>query len=731
MNKRISSLVLIFIMLICLIPINSFAQDNHKTIVINMNRSNFSDFMEIPTIKNELDKRGYMALMNVRGDQGTDDKRGYASIGAGGRVNTFSSDFDEFRNANEDTKQMYESVTGKKAEEINDLAINKSINDNIEKGQYGSILGSLGQALNDNKLSVSVLGNADTGLEPELFNRNIAAMAMDKEGRVDKGNVDDINIVDSKMPFGIRTDYEKLKKETKIYYDESDVVFIELGDTYRLDLYKEYLNEDTYNKMEKNIQKKIDSYMNEVLNILQENDKLYIISAFPKDIDYKNKRRLAPVIKFDGEGKGTLKSSTTRREGIIGNVDIGVDILNDFNISSDVMVGRSFEKIQRDDNKEFIKDEYSRIVSIGTVRGNIISTFINFVSAILIMGVLLLGLKNKIVQDRIIKGKITKDKNIAIIVKELLKFGLIMPLAFLIAPIFKLNTQFGIYASIIISGIAIYLIVRLIFKNDDKRQIGLIAIMSITIIISDTLFGSYLMKNSIMSYDAIVGARYYGIGNEYQGIIIGSSIMGMALLLQNKKLPKIIVPILSIIILFISASPTMGANVGSAISESVAFIIFIMLIFNIKLDWKKLLIALVGAGVVVLAFALIDMLTGSKSHLSLFITRIFADGPSAIIEVFSRKISMNLKLLRTSAWVSIIALGIISVGLIRLIHKNTFKNIINNNKYLTKGLLGITAGAFITLLVNDSGVVSSATTILYISIPFVIIAINEINTKGK
>ncbi|MCG4715609.1 hypothetical protein L0P75_16395, partial [Faecalibacillus intestinalis] len=68
--------------------------------------------------------------------------------------------------------------------------INLSINDNLDKGKYGSTLGELGQTLNNENLSVSVLGNADIGTKPEELNRNIAAMAMDNYGRIDSGNVD-------------------------------------------------------------------------------------------------------------------------------------------------------------------------------------------------------------------------------------------------------------------------------------------------------------------------------------------------------------------------------------------------------------------------------------------------------------------------------------------------------------------------------------------------------------
>ena len=44
------------------------------------------------------------------------------------------------------------------------------------------------------------------------------------------------------------------------------------------------------------------------------------------------------------------------------------------------------------------------------------------------------------------------------------------------------------------------------------------------------------MKNNIMSYDAIIGARYYGVGNEYEGVSIASPIFAFAILLNyNKK----------------------------------------------------------------------------------------------------------------------------------------------------------------------------------------------------
>ena len=51
--------------------------------------------------------------------------------------------------------------------------------------------------------------------------------------------------------------------------------------------------------------------------------------------------------------------------------------------------------------------------------------------------------------------------------------------------------------------------------------------------------------------------------------------------------------------------------------------------------------------------------------------------------------------------------------------------------YAKKALISMGAGAIVTLLVNDSGVVSAATTMLYIVIPFLIIMANKIVFKDK
>lgn len=717
MRKKIMSLFAIVIMIFVSTASYGFAEEKGKVIFIDMNRTNLGSMMNIPILKNEIEKRGYVALMNIRGDQGTDDRRSYASMGAGTRASVTTEDYINFQKVDQDTAKAFEVVTGQKAKEINDLGINRSINENLEYGEYGANLGSLGKTLSENGLKTSVIGNADIIENNQLVkNRNLCLVAMDQYGRIDSGNIDNINKKDSKMPFGISTDYDKLLDETKKSYKNSDAIFVELGDTYRLDMYRLNLNDNTYDTMKKNIVKNINKYLEQVFSMVGENDTVYIASAFPSDLDYKNKRRLSPIIKFSGEGKGLLESATTRKAGIVANLDVGVDILGTFGLENKEMVGRSYTLVNKEDNISYLKSLYERIVSISSIRSTIINGFVGVISASWVIAMFAIFFRNYMPhKERVFK-----------VLKEFIKLGIIMPLSFMLAPLMNFKTPISISLGIFATTLILYLLGRKLFKDNDIKHMGFFATLTILVIVIDSVFGTYLMQNNIMSYDAVIGARYYGVGNEYEGVTIASAVFGLAVLLHYKKVSKLLVVIFSLIILITSAYPSMGANVGGAISECVAYLLFIMLIYDIKIDFKKAVLLAVSAVVVVFAFAALDILSGSESHLGMFVQRIFLNGPGEILQTFGRKIQMNMQLAQTSVWVNILLVGIGVIAVLIFKPSRHFRKIMNNFPILFKGFIASMVGCIITLLVNDSGIVAASTASIYILIPLIIISINMI-----
>lgn len=717
MKKKIVSLLTILMILISSVPNICFADDKGKVIVINMNRTSLEDLLSIDSLSKKMEKEGYIGLMNIKGDKGTDDRRSYASVGAGGKVTLPDQSLINFEQVNKDNAKAYKAKTGHNPKKINDMKINHSLSENLENGSYGSKLGSLGQTLSNHKLKASVIGNADRVNNGELvLNRNIALMAMDNIGRVDDGNVDDINIKDNTMPYGIRTDYDKLKSETKKFYDNSDVLFVELGDTYRLDDYKNYLNDKTYNDMKKNIYKNIDSYLEEVFKMVDENDTIYIMSAFPSKEDYKNQKRLSPVIKFEGSQKGVLRSATTRRAGVVGNIDIGVDILSEFGLENEKMVGRQFESIDKENNIEFINHEFDKMVSMYQVRTPILNTTVGIVAAAWIICTILLIF---------FRERLPKKELVFNVLKEFIKLGIVIPLAFLVSPIFNFSTQASITLGIVVTLGVLYLIGKIFFK-DDIKYMAFFSILTIIVIVVDSVFGTYLMKNNIMSYDAIIGARYYGVGNEYEGITIGCAIFAMSVLVNYKKIPKLVVVIASLIMLITSAYPSMGANVGGAISESVAYTLFILLAFDVQMDFKKSILLSLVPVMIVFIFAVLDIVSKSQSHLSGFVNQILVNGPIAIIQTFTRKIQMNVDI-ATSNILIVVAL-VVAGYMTKFIFKpvNHFKKLSDKYPYIFKGFAAITVGCIVTLIFNDSGIVAAGTASIYILVPILIMSVNMI-----
>lgn len=725
MKKKLISLLLSLIVILSFSISSIYADTNNKgkVIYLSLNRTSLENLLEIPIIKEKTSNSGYVALMTTKGDGSNTDQKSFASIGSGVRANVLDEDYVKFETLNENEKTQFEAATCVKSWAIGNIKINRNINQNTDNGGYGATLGMLGTTLNKNNLKVALLGNSDIKKNDDLKKiRNLALVCMDENGRVQSGNVDNINKKDDTMPFGISTDYDKLKSETKKYYENNDAIFVELGDTYRLDEYKNNLNENTYKSMKKKIYQNINDYLKEVFEMAGKNDTIYIVSEFESNLDYKTKRRLSPVIKFEKDGYGLLESSTTRNSGIVSNIDIGVDIINKFGLKNELMIGKVFKNVQDENGIKKVLKDYERIVSINTIRASVVNSYVGIVSASWVIAMIAILFKNKIPKKE--KG-LGRDQ-IFKVLKELIKLGLIMPLAFLTAPVFQFKTPAGLVSGVLIVTIIYYLIGYLLFRKDDIKQMGFYAFLTIGLIIIDCVIGTPLMKSGIMSYDAINGARYYGVGNEYEGVTIASAVFALAVLLNYKKISKWLAVVLSLVILITSAMPSMGANVGGAISECVAYLLFILLIFDVKLDLKKIIMIGVATVLIVVAFAGLDFLMGTESHLAVFTNQIIQEGPAAIFNTFGRKIQMNLKLAKSSVWVNILIVSIIIIGALIFKPSGYFKKIHDKYPMIFKGFMASFVGCIVTLLVNDSGIVAASTAAIYILIPIIIIGINMI-----
>ncbi len=91
------------------------------------------------------------------------------------------------------------------------------------------------------------------------------------------------------------------------------------------------------------------------------------------------------------------------------------------------------------------------------------------------------------------------------------------------------------------------------------------------------------------------------------------------------------------------------------------------------------------------------MILGSNSHLGMFVKEIYFNGPGEIIQTFSRKIEMNLKLAQTSAWVNILLTGIGVILALMINQIRYFKQLMDEYPIVFKGFIASIAGCLVTL----------------------------------
>ncbi|WP_099192146.1 hypothetical protein [Tepidibacter mesophilus] len=712
MKKKFLVLFLLIVVLINSAPDMSFANEKGKVILININRTSITDFENIEYLNNKMNETGYVGLMNIKGSNGTSDIRSYASIGAGTRAYINPLDID-FRTLNENNKEIYLRRTGINPGYINNLDVNKT-NVSNEKGEYGAFLGAIGYEFNNKNLDLAILGNADTDEEK---NREIALIGMDQNGQIENGNIEDINIKDQTMPFGIRTDYDKLKEETQKYYDENNLLIVELGDTYRLDMYKENLNEASYEKIKREIYSNISDYLEKVFEISNKDDRIYIISAYPEKQDYIDGYSLSPIVLFDGEGKGLITSGTTRRKGVLSNLDISADIFDYFGIKSDVIVGKTIQKISYDNNMEFLSKDYDKIVSNMKIRIPVLYTYAAFEMIMWIIMLVAIFFRHK------------TPKNTFRVLCAILKFTISIPFVLLIAPLLNYSTKGSIITCIIGLLIIVYFIVYKFVKDDLSKLILLSALVAGGVLI-DGATGQNMIKSSLLGYDPIIGARYYGIGNEYMGVLIGSLIFSVVGMLQKNIINKKVASLILLASIVILGHPKMGANVGGTITAVFSFLYLIMTLYDIKVDLKKMIFIGVAVVGVVSTMAIIDIyFIKSQSHLAGAIKKITSGGPFVILQIITRKIAMNMKLIGVSIWSKVLILGLLIVIVLFQKPVGILKKVCDKYSYLAKGWTSIIVASIIGFLVNDSGVVAAATSIAYVIIPVLVLLTKELDTS--
>lgn len=287
-------------------------------------------------------------------------------------------------------------------------------------------------------------------------------------------------------------------------------------------------------------------------------------------------------------------------------------------------------------------------------------------------------------------------------------------------------------------------------------------------IIVDGLTGGVLIQHSVLGYDPMIGARYYGIGNEYMGVLIGAAVLmcaaGMQFVSVRRRgkqgglqgeagsvyVPELAQPdadpgvqkqvsaemkacfyavlILFALLTFYMIHPRLGTNFGGSVTAAAAggwlALRLYEHIFRKRVLMKKLMLY-VGSIALFVAAAIVAVhmfqAEGQASHIGKAI-RMLADKEYDMLwGIIVRKLQMNWHLVNVSSWskVFITGLFILSAGLLR--PSGMFKTWHMHRPLLSVGFSAIALGAIVAFIFNDSGVVAAATMIIYAVAPMLLL----------
>jgi len=734
---------------------NALEQDlprHGKVLLVVIDRIGLNDIMEAdPPNLDALISRGGMSLMNARVKYDQYGLGSYLVMGAGGRalggdhVGLAFNATERLKTASGgyiEAADIYTARTGRKAPP--DRVLNLYIEEMKKKSDTvlaTSSPGLLGQALKKSGKKVVLLGNADSqvpavftefgpaqetlalpGTGPEgggsdypvtrVVHREASCVAMDNDGVVPGGDVSSRLSDRLSAGTGVTTNFDRLVAEAEAALPAADLLVVDMGDTSRANEQVGYYSDPKAKRARRKALLECDRALGKLMARLDlSRDLLIVCTPTPtRKMIYDGELLTPLVITGAGFKPGTmLHSTTTRRTGLVSNFDIAPTVIGFFGLKIPAeMEGRA---VSSSDSRTVLADLANfRDNAVGSFQSRKTMVRLYVITAIVILVLFLLFI--------FIRQELVWNHGVFWTVVLLIAFA--GPLAYLLLPAFGVYSFYGLIP--IAVGITLLLsLVALLWgrqrreKGDGAvgicRSIMLLSGVTLLLIPLDCLLGSPLMAFSPFGSSVILGDRYYGIGNLYMGVAVGSAVLFVCLAAQlfRRFLDKpwkryTFAAVVFLVTILLLGYPRLGANMGGLITAVAASAVTLMKLEGGRIGAKKIAVLIVVLVILVVAVVSADLLLpGPASHAGKAVSKVKSTGISSLVSQVGRKLAANWKLAFISIWRILLLLAVLG-GLLLNWRFRIYRRMREELPYLAAGSIGMSVGLVVALLLNDSGI---------------------------
>ncbi|MCE5322483.1 hypothetical protein LLG46_04105 [bacterium] len=595
-----------------------------------------------------------------------------AGAGASCRGGGFLRDFYDSR---EMTKygvpacDAYASQTGCKAGPGSAvfLGLGPALRTNIELAKPAR-LGILGDALHVSGRKTCVSGNSD--IHPGQIDRSAAALAMDSRGQIDFGRLSHSSSCDA------------------------DFTVIDFGSTTRLDDLKDRMTDKAFALQKSRVMQDLDKLVD---RLMADDVNLVLVSfSLPTGKPWD---RLTPIVIYAPQYKGALTSPTTRTIGLIAASDFAPTILNMFSLTAPPeMLGRAASAIPCANKLDLVRDLDMRVHTHQIIVAPVIYVIMTIGALTYISAILLLAFS------------IRARRRVYTLVRIGLVTGCASSLAMLLAvfapaDIASQLTAICIFWCLIVAAsFGVGHALRRAFGLRAAPMLAMFTLGSVGIIV-DAVTGGGLCRYALPSQYQLSGFRYYGIGNEYAGLLISMS--ALVVIFSGQRLRRYLAPIVGILVIFVMGMGRAGANYGATITASVVFGLICTAVMKGRFGLRHVVSAFTGGVAILAILAVVDYhVAGSTAaHAGRMANLVQRIGGDYVFSLIVRKVMLNLRIIvRPEA---MIAYAVLIPTYLLWVYRvpSRFKEAFMSDKPTTASLKGLLIGMLVALIFNDSGMV--------------------------
>ena len=714
------------LILLALVPIFSIPTEatnsSPSSVILLVNRLTLDDIVatQLPNLSQAMKSSG-MGLLNLRTSGGYGPEKILLGISAGSPAiaNTIGEIFldsteEYYRSSG---KILYQRLFGALPNGVINNPFYGSIIQQNLTSEFPNQIGALGTMIHQKGMKTGLWGQSDP--DTYMVNRSAGLIIADEKGQIDLGWVDDsITISDPSFPSGRRINGEALWDSYQDVADKLSLTVIDWGELDILDYWSGMVPPDRNAVLRTETFQRLDQLFQKFhRDTMIRGQKLIVLSAAPPRATPPT-QRLGLVIIFDPQFRpGLLQSVTTKTAGMITPYDLHHYLVNRLELPGvGTAIGGSIHT--KPGNVTGLHGFYRRLLRTESHRAPILLILIYLTSFGLIVGGILVFMGQA-------RGRAVWS------VQWILKLTMNLPMAMLLLPLLKpMNLSahiLGVFSLSFLSATLIHYKYR-----HNAKEIALISVLTTFVVLFDALFRGLLSQYSVLGYSLITGARYYGLGNEFTGIVMGSLLLvsGFYLHYFGRFLRNLwVISIFFLISLTLITFPFFGANIGDVIPIFTFLGVTLLLYWNRPISLRRLLYIGGFVSLLLIVFAFYDSMRSNPTHLGQLVHRIAQNGWHSACMMIQRKLAMNWKLIKYSRWTTVVLIVLILFPLTLRHPRGPLLRVFKHYPTLRSSYIGIALAGLGGFLFNDSGIVAAATTYLIPSLAMLLLMLETMDTS--